>query len=223
MSIKKGQIKSSVKIITTIVVSVISLLLIANFLVTLNDKDKVLADQNLEGNLEKYTIDDLVLDEQRISDAKNFFDEQAAIAEQKKIEEEQKLAEEQKKQAEIARQKTLKAAQAKLLLKYSNVSNSELVNMIRAKFGTNADKAIAIANCESGIDANDIGDKRLQFMKNGTLYGASYGIFQIRYLPGRQDPNWLLDPQNNINKAYEMSGGGANWSAWSCARKLGIS
>ncbi len=222
MAINKSIFNSTVKIFTTLIFILPSLFVVSTFLVKQNSNDQVLADQNLEGNLEKYAIDDLNLDEQRINEAKTYLDKQAAENEAKKIEDEKKLIEEQKKQAEVARQKAIKLAQTKLLLKYSNVGNSEVAQMIRAKFGSNADKALAVANCESGLDANDIGDKKLQFMKNGVLYGASYGIFQIRYLPGRPDPNWLLNPQNNIDKAFEMSAGGTKWSAWSCARKLGI-
>lgn len=181
--------------------------------ISLNDKsDSILAEENVAEHLKKFTLPDLNLDTTRIETAKSYLQEQEKIKA-----EAARIAAEKRKAEEAAR----KAAQARAL-QYSNVATGEVADMIRATFGANADKAIAIANCESHLNTNNVGDLGLQYWQNGVLYGASYGLFQIRYLPGRPDPNWLLNPQNNINKAFEMSGGGANWSAWSCARQLGI-
>lgn len=138
-------------------------------------------------------------------------------------EEKARLAEEARIKAEQERLAAEAAAraQAQALYPSSNFTGNA-ADLIRAKFGANADKALAIANCESGLNPNAIGDKSLMYLQSGTYYGASYGLFQIRYLPGRPSPDWLIIPENNIQKAYEMSGGGVNWSAWSCAKKLGI-
>jgi len=76
----------------------------------------------------------------------------------------------------------------------------------------------AIFTCESGINPKAVGDKSLQYVQNGITYGASYGIAQIRYLPGRPDPEWLLNPTNNLEYArqlYERSG----VNPWTCSRK----
>lgn len=80
-------------------------------------------------------------------------------------------------------------------------------------------RAYAIANCESGWNDQAVGDGHLQFMQNGIRYGASYGVFQIRYLKGRPAPEQLLDAEFNIRYAanlYNSSG----WQPWTCARKV---
>jgi hypothetical protein len=72
--------------------------------------------------------------------------------------------------------------------------------------------AIRIATCESGLRPDAVGDLHLD---NGT--NPSYGVFQIRYFGGaRGTKEQLLTATYNIDKAYEMSGGGTNWSPWSC-------
>ena len=84
---------------------------------------------------------------------------------------------------------------------------------IRAKFGKYGDYAVKIAQCESGMNPKAIGDLHLD---NGT--NPSYGLLQIRYFGGaRGTVEQLLDVDYNINKAYEMSGGGTNWQPWSCS------
>jgi hypothetical protein len=83
---------------------------------------------------------------------------------------------------------------------------------IRAKFGVNADRAVAIARCESSLNPSAIGDLNIN--------PHSYGVFQIRGLKGRPAPEKLLDADLNIDYAFQMSGGGKNWKAWSCSRKV---
>lgn len=78
------------------------------------------------------------------------------------------------------------------------------------------DTAVAIAQCESGLDPTRIGDRHLAI--EGTK-GMSFGIFQIRHLDGRPDPEWLLNEDNNIQYArelWEKSG----WTPWTCAKKI---
>lgn len=51
------------------------------------------------------------------------------------------------------------------------------------------------------------------------MYGSSTGIAQIRNLPGRPSPTWLLNPYNNLNyarKLYESQG----WEPWTCKKVL---
>lgn len=78
-------------------------------------------------------------------------------------------------------------------------------------FGT--EDALKIAFCESGLNPEAVGDKNTAYQ--------SYGLFQIRALPGRPSPDWLLDPVNNINYAYELYQK-EGWQPWSCARILGL-
>lgn len=78
------------------------------------------------------------------------------------------------------------------------------------------DNAVKIAMCESGLDPTRIGDRHLAI--EGTK-GMSFGLFQIRHLDGRPDPEWLLHEDNNIQYArelWEKSG----WTPWTCARKI---
>lgn len=90
------------------------------------------------------------------------------------------------------------------------------MDYIRAKFGQNAEAALKIARCESGIRADAIGDLHLDGGTNPSL-----GVFQVRYFGGaRGTKEQLLDYRYNVDKAYQMSGGGINWSAWSCKKVL---
>jgi hypothetical protein len=93
----------------------------------------------------------------------------------------------------------------------------EIENKIKDKFGD--DKiALAVARAESQLKPDNIGDQHLQYKKDGITYGASYGVFQIRYLPGRPTPDKLLDPDFNIEYAYQMYQKGG-WSPWSAYTK----
>lgn len=71
--------------------------------------------------------------------------------------------------------------------------------------------------CESQGDSNAIGDGHLKYIKNGIEYGASYGLFQIRALPGRQFPS--LDPETNVKQAYEIYKR-SGFKPWTCRRVL---
>lgn len=97
-------------------------------------------------------------------------------------------------------------------------------DMIRARFGVYADKAIAVAKCESGNFAPDV--------VYGPRTGAAgeRGVFQAH--PGHWDGRWggpvrshvhgytfddMFTPQHNIDWAWHMSDGGTNWGPWTCA------
>lgn len=90
------------------------------------------------------------------------------------------------------------------------------------------DKAAAVSGCESGW-ADKVGDGGLVDAK----WGPSLGRFQIRTLwahlaywgrwakeGNRQVPNrnpiLMLVPAFNAQAAYDISGGGTNWKAWTC-------
>jgi len=76
--------------------------------------------------------------------------------------------------------------------------------------------AITIMNCESGGNPNAVGDTDTRYY--------SYGLFQIRALPGRPSAEWLKVPENNIEYAYKI------WSKtksfrrdWvNCSRSQGV-
>lgn len=76
--------------------------------------------------------------------------------------------------------------------------------------------AHAVMMAESTNDARAVGDTTLTFVQDGITYGASYGCFQIRYLPGRPTPEKLLDPVFNVEYAHNMymSQGWTPWSAY---------
>ncbi len=74
--------------------------------------------------------------------------------------------------------------------------------------------AYAVMMAESGNNPTNIGDITLQYTVDGVTYGASYGCFQIRYLPGRPESNLLLNPVFNVKYAYDMYLG-QGWKPWS--------
>ena len=103
-----------------------------------------------------------------------------------------------------------------------NVSNKgDIEKLIIKYFGKDADMAVAIAKCESGLNPSRIGDGHLRFEKDGRLFGASYGVFQVRDLPGRfDDPDKMLNAEENIKWAkslFDRSG----WTPWSCYTNSG--
>lgn len=76
--------------------------------------------------------------------------------------------------------------------------------------------ALAVADCESGINKDRVGDGSLTFIDGGVEYGKSYGVFQIRHLRGRPNPEKLLDAKFNIDYAYEKVKRDGGWGAWTC-------
>ena len=79
------------------------------------------------------------------------------------------------------------------------------------------ENAYAVMMGESGGNAQAVGDN---YPING-LHAPSYGLFQIRALPGRPDPKVLTDPEENVKYAaqlYKTQG----WQPWTAAQKLGI-
>ena len=76
--------------------------------------------------------------------------------------------------------------------------------MIQDVFGENSKTALALAKSESQLNSKAHGDKNLTFTIDGVEYGASYGVFQIRYLPGRPSPDKLLNAEFNIRYAKAL-------------------
>ena len=70
---------------------------------------------------------------------------------------------------------------------------------------------------ESGGRVDAKGD---DYPING-LHAPSYGLFQIRALPGRPSPEQLVDPEFNVAyaaKLFKQQG----WNPWTVARNLGL-
>lgn len=100
-------------------------------------------------------------------------------------------------------------------------SEPSIDELIDQHFGSAAASAKRVMQCESGGRSDAVGDTKLAYWLNNTKYGESYGLFQIRYLPGRPSPDQLLDPAFNIEYAANMHHG-QGFRPWTCARKLGI-
>lgn len=80
----------------------------------------------------------------------------------------------------------------------------QIINWIRQYFGADADKATNVMMCESG--------------GNVLAYNADcdcYGLFQIKWFPGRGTPEELLTPEFNIIMAKQIFDSNG-WSAWGC-------
>ncbi len=86
---------------------------------------------------------------------------------------------------------------------------------IRKIFGKKDYKiAVAIFKAESHLRCNAEGDGHLKYTKNGIEYGASYGVAQIRHLPGRPTPKQLKDCTFNIKYAKQLKDK-QGWNVWS--------
>ena len=112
-----------------------------------------------------------------------------------------------------------------------------ILNYIVEVFGDDADDAIKIADCESGLNPNQIGDQHLMSFdeKWQEMKGDSIGIFQIR--TGGEDFNRarangmstdefrdkLKDFKYNIDYAKTIYDRAGNWSPWfNCMNKVGL-
>lgn len=89
--------------------------------------------------------------------------------------------------------------------------------LIIENFGSeNLITAKAIMRAESGCDASAIGDNHITYAQNGTTYGMSCGLFQIRFLPGRPNCEQMKNPSENIAYAGQLFKGQGfrPWSAY---------
>lgn len=102
-----------------------------------------------------------------------------------------------------------------LLEGLKNNNRDAIVEYIKVKFGSEAKTALAVAKCESNINARRVGDGHLTFISNGVEYGKSYGVFQIRHLQGRPNPEQLKDARFNIDYAYNLKQK-QGWKPWTC-------
>ncbi len=97
-----------------------------------------------------------------------------------------------------------------------NRDKQEIKNLVCRYFGKDCQIASAVFFAESGLRCEAVGDGSLAYTQDGIEYGKSYGVAQIRHLPGRPDPSTLLDCESNIKHAYGMwkSQGWGPWSAF---------
>jgi hypothetical protein len=113
----------------------------------------------------------------------------------------------------------------------------QIMSYIVEIFGDDADDAIKIADCESGLNPNQIGDQHLMSFdeKWQEMKGDSIGIFQIR--TGGEDFNRarangmstdefrakLKDFRYNIDYAKTIYDRAGDWSPWfNCMNKVGL-
>ena len=87
------------------------------------------------------------------------------------------------------------------------IENFGSENLITAK---------AIMRAESGCRPDAVGDNHITYAQNGTTYGMSCGLFQIRFLPGRPNCEQMKNPSENIAYAGQLfrSQGFKPWSAY---------
>jgi hypothetical protein len=111
--------------------------------------------------------------------------------------------------------------------------NISVDSLIKQYFGSQSEKMLALAKCESTLDPTRVGDKHLTFEHNGQIYGRSIGLFQVRTGGINRDGSiWtrtdnveefekeMMIPEKNIEMAKKIFGNG-NFGAWyNCSKKL---
>jgi hypothetical protein len=81
-----------------------------------------------------------------------------------------------------------------------------------------------VFTCESGLNPAAVGDshlastKRLVEKTGDKDMGSSYGVAQVRYLPGRPEPEVLLSIRGNLEAAKDILET-QGWNAWTCYKK----
>lgn len=97
----------------------------------------------------------------------------------------------------------------------SLTAESSPETLIKEVFGDKAEIAIAIAKAESQMNPEAVGDKHIEFERDGVTMGHSCGLFQVRVLPGRPDCETLKDPKKNIEYAKRIYDSRGDFTAWS--------
>jgi hypothetical protein len=86
-----------------------------------------------------------------------------------------------------------------------------------SKYSWNKQIAVNVMRAESGCNPYAVGDTTLTYIQNGTTYGMSCGLFQVRYLPGRPTCEALKNPAANVDYAYRLYTA-SGWKPWSVCR-----
>jgi hypothetical protein len=90
----------------------------------------------------------------------------------------------------------------------------EIIAFIKQTFGKDAEDAIKVARCESGLNPKAVGHN------TDAAQSTDYGLFQINdHWQGVTNTNFLLDYKINTLMAKKIFDGRGNWSAWVCATK----
>lgn len=91
---------------------------------------------------------------------------------------------------------------------------AEVEVYIRQVFGPNAQRAIDVAICESGLNPGALNN-------NPATRDYSVGVFQINLYgalaANRPSEVWLRDYRNNVDYAYKMFTA-QGFGPWSCAK-----
>lgn len=111
------------------------------------------------------------------------------------------------------------------------VVSDPVEQLIRDTFGEDAEEALIVAKCESGLNPKAHGDTNIMVINAGDHVGDSIGVFQIR--TGGKDFNrarangmtpdefreWMWDAEENVKYAktiYDRQG----WHPWTCKKDL---
>lgn len=106
----------------------------------------------------------------------------------------------------------------------STASNCDAYDaLIAENFGAeNLITAKAVMRAESSCRADAVGDNHITYVQDGTTYGMSCGLWQIRYLPGRPSCEEMKDPAKSTAYAATLfrANGWKPWAAWSTGAYL---
>lgn len=95
-----------------------------------------------------------------------------------------------------------------------SVGKEYIVKKIQARFGTDP-RILTLVNCESGFSPTVVSP----IDKNGHV---NVGLFQINMCHGQTIAHWQ-NIDTNIQKAWELSKGGTDWSPWpTCKYTAGL-
>lgn len=87
----------------------------------------------------------------------------------------------------------------------------QIIAYIKEVFGKDADEALLIAKCESGI--------RAEAYNTNTNGSVDVGVFQINSVHGVR-AKWLTNWKVNVEVAHQLFTEQGHWNAWVCARKV---
>ena len=101
-------------------------------------------------------------------------------------------------------------------IEHATSQQDAIINEIREVFGKDSDDAFRILSCENkGL--------RPDAVNTNTDGSKDYGIFQINNKwQGVTNVSFLTDWKINVNMAKRIFDGRGNWSAWACAKKVGL-
>lgn len=141
---------------------------------------------------------------------------QPVVSKQTKVAKvEPQKAVEPKPQAEVQQERPVEVATQTQAVQHP--VGCENYRSLVSQYFEKVDVALQVMRAESGCNPNAIGDGHLTYIQDGTTYGMSCGMFQVRYLPGRPSCNEMQDPSQNIAYAAKLfaSGGWRHWSVCS--------